>query len=147
MKKFKLFLPMFVLMLVLAACGDQGNHDGHSEDESHGEHGEDMGGSMEALEVKLDGPEEVKQGDSVTFKAMVTQGEEHVADADEVMFEIWKEGAKDESKMIEASNEGGGMYSIETTFDEEGTFFVQSHVTARSMHTMPKQQVTVTKSE
>ncbi len=145
MKKIKLFLPLFVLMLVLAACGDQESHEGHSEDESHGDHEEDP--SMEALEVKLNGPEEVKQGETVTFKAMVTQGKEHVADADEVTFEVWKEGTKDDSQMIEASNDGEGMYSIETTFDEEGTYFVQSHVTARSMHTMPKQQVTVAKSE
>ncbi|MCF6136562.1 FixH family protein [Pseudalkalibacillus berkeleyi] len=141
MAKLKIFLPLFVLVLLLAACGeekDQDNHDGHNENNEP---------SMEALEVKLEGPEEVKQGESVTFSAMVTQGEEKVSDADEVMFEIWKEGAKKDSMMMKAESDGEGKYSVKTTFEEDGNYIVQSHVTARSMHTMPKQQVTVTKSE
>ncbi|WP_349410018.1 FixH family protein [Pseudalkalibacillus sp. SCS-8] len=148
MTKMKVYLPLLALMLIMAACGNQGeDHDGNG-DEKHGEHesnGDDM--SMEALEVKVEGPQEVNQGEKVTFTAKVTQGDETVEDADEVMFEIWKEGSKNGSQMVKAEHDGEGMYSIKTSFDAEGKYVVQSHVTARSMHTMPKKQVTVTKSE
>jgi hypothetical protein len=106
-----------------------------------------MDESLEVLDVKLEGPKNIQQNKTATYKAIVTQGDEPVADADEVMFEIWKDGAKAASEMIEAEYEEEGTYLIETTFSQEGTYYVQSHVTARSMHTMPKQQVTVTKSE
>jgi hypothetical protein len=148
MKSFKLFIPFFILMLILAACGGSDEHEGHggeeksSENEGKADHGNEEG-SMKMLEVDLQSPETVEKGETVTIEAMVMYGEEHVADADEVVFEVWKEGSKDDSEMIEATNDGDGMYSIETTFDQEGVYFVQSHVTARDMHNMPKKEIKV----
>ena len=75
--------------------------------------------------------------------AVVTQGDEKVEDADEVVFEVWEEGKKDDSVKIESTNEKDGLYTAETTFDHDGLFHVQVHVTARGLHTMPIKEVTV----
>src|SRR5690606_32173856 len=95
------------------------------------------------LEVQLDVAEHVEVDEKTNLKAVVTQGDEEVADADEVQFEIWEEGKKEESRMIDAVNNQDGTYEAETIFDHDGNFTVQVHVTARGMHNMPKQTVTV----
>ncbi|MCA0988698.1 FixH family protein [Guptibacillus algicola] len=133
MKKISILLSMLCLFLVLAACGQNDNTDK-----------EESGASEpQPLEVSLDTPETAEKGQELTFSATVTQGDEAVEDASEVMFEIWKEGDKDNSEMVEAEHEGEGVYSIKKTLEEDGTFVVQSHVTARDLHTMPKNKVTV----
>ncbi|WP_156509930.1 hypothetical protein [Rossellomorea aquimaris] len=38
---------------------------------------------------------------------------------------------------------GNGIYTIKKTFKEEGIYYVQTHVTARDMHVMPKKQFVV----
>ena len=50
---------------------------------------------------------------------------------------------KDRGEMIESTNEKNGLYRAETSFDHDGVFNVQVHVTARDMHVMPKAVVTV----
>ncbi|MCY9405627.1 FixH family protein, partial [Bacillus spizizenii] len=54
----------------------------------------------EVLDVKLTGPEKVNPGESVAYEAAVSYGDEAVTDADEVEFEVWKEGEKDASHMF-----------------------------------------------
>ena len=44
---------------------------------------------------------------------------------------------------IESVNEKDGLYTAETTFDHDGLFHIQVHVTARGFHTMPIKEVTV----
>lgn len=97
----------------------------------------------EPLEVELTVTESVDVGESVKMEALVTQGDENVEDANEVVYEVWEEGKQDASKKIDSINEKQGIYSAETTFDHEGTFHIQVHVTARGLHTMPKETVTV----
>ncbi len=97
----------------------------------------------EMLDVQLEVPETVDVNEKIAMKAIVTQGEEKVADANEVEFEIWEDGKKEESSMIEAKNNDDGTYEAETTFEHDGVFTVQVHVTARGLHTMPKKEVTV----
>ena len=77
------------------------------------------------------------------MKAFVTQGDEEIEDADEVVFEVWEEGKKSESEMIDSVNEKSGIYTAETSFEHEGTFHVQVHVTANGLHTMPLKEVIV----
>ena len=48
-----------------------------------------------------------------------------------------------ESEMIKATHEKDGVYSIRKTFKEAGIYYVQTHVTARDMHVMPKKQFLV----
>ncbi len=85
----------------------------------------------EVLDVKLTGPEKVNPGESAAYEAAVSYGDEAVTDADEVEFEVWKEGEKDASQMYKAKQEKG-VYRLETTFKEDGIYTVQSHVTAKN---------------
>ena len=97
----------------------------------------------ESLEVELTVTESVEVGETVKMAALVTQGDENVEDANEVVYEIWEEGKQDASEKIDSINEKQGIYSAETTFDHDGTFHIQVHVTARGLHTMPKKTVNV----
>ncbi|MEK6454247.1 FixH family protein [Caldifermentibacillus hisashii] len=97
----------------------------------------------ELVEVDLQVPEKAEVGEKILIKAHVTQGNEEVDDADEVVFEIWKNGSKDESQMLDFTKQEKGNYQLETTFDSSGVYYIQVHVTARRMHVMPKQQIII----
>lgn len=99
--------------------------------------------NREPVQVDLHVPEQGDVNEPIEISATVTQGEERVEDADEVVFEIWENGKKDESEMIEYEYQENGTYYIEISFPEEGTFHVQVHVTARRMHVMPTKQITI----
>lgn len=130
-RKRSLLLLAFVIGL-LGACGNAQNEGSGTNDET-----------PEILEVKLEGPDAADVNEKVVFTALVTQGDEKVKDADEVEFEIWEEGKKDEGEMIEAKNNEDGTYEMERAFDRNGQFTVQVHVTARGMHNMPKKSIAV----
>ncbi|HEY4553263.1 MAG TPA: FixH family protein [Bacillaceae bacterium] len=121
-----------VASLLLAACGSGGNT---------GSQGDD--GVPEILEVQLEVQETADVNEKIPLHATVIQGDEKVADADEVEYEIWEDGKKEDSQMIEAKNNKDGTYSAETSFEKDGVYMVQVHVTARGQHTMPKKTVTV----
>lgn len=94
-------------------------------------------------EVKLTvNPETGQLNEPVTIEAKVTQGGENVEDADEVTFEIWRANDEDHEN-IEVKHVGKGIYRLEKSFDREGTYYVISHVTARDMHTMPKEEFVI----
>ncbi|WP_153127049.1 FixH family protein [Peribacillus tepidiphilus] len=99
----------------------------------------------ELIEVKFKTiPETIKVNEEVEVVATVTQGTERVEDADEVKFEIWKEGQTEEQhKKIEAKHTKNGEYKITYVFKETGKYYVISHTTARGMHNMPKNEVIV----
>ena len=65
----------------------------------------------EPLEVELTVTESVEVNEAVTMEALVTQGEEGVEDADEVVFEIWEEGKQDKGEKIDSVNEKKGIYT------------------------------------
>ncbi|MFD1707752.1 FixH family protein [Siminovitchia sediminis] len=129
-KSLLMILTVILLVFGMAACGNGSN--GTEEEEI-----------PQPLEVELEVQETAGVGESVSFKATVTQGEEAIKDADEVVFEVWEEGKKDDSEMIDAKNNKDGTYEAEKSFDHDGVFTVQVHVTARGLHTMPKKSVTV----
>jgi hypothetical protein len=140
MKKL-LALLLFTSLFIIGACGNQNdNQDGHGND--HGDEGE-----LTAISADLTVPATADAGETVKFSTHVTQGEENITDATEVEYEVWKEGQKEESEMIEAQHEEGGNYTAEKTFEADGVYHVQVHVTARDMHTMPKKQVAVGDAE
>lgn len=137
----KLLFPILLSMiLILAACGgeeqtdeDSYGHDGHSSGEEE----------LVAIEVDFQVPETAKVNETVELVATVAYGDELVTDADEVTFEIWEQGDEENSIEIEATNNGDGTYSAETTFDKAGIFEMYAHTTARDMHTMPKVSITI----
>lgn len=100
-------------------------------------------GELELLMVDLTVTNEVEVGDTVEMSALVTMGDRNIDDADEVVYEVWEEGKKSESEMIDAVNEKDGIYKAETSFDHDGVFHIQVHVTAEAQHVMPVQEVTV----
>lgn len=103
---------MLAAVFLLAACGQN-----ETKQENSGESAE-----VHPLEVNLKVPDHANIHEKVSLTAEVSYGGEAVEDADEVKFEIWKEGEKEESKMIEAKHEKDGQYTIEHTFDENGVF-------------------------
>ncbi|WP_456271884.1 FixH family protein [Bacillus sp. AK031] len=140
----KKLLALFILIgsLILAACGNQ--------EENHEEHGDghmDEGGELTTINAELSVPETAEPGEKVVFNTHVTKGEENITDATEVKYEVWMDGNKEDSEMIEAEHGEEGNYSAEKTFTEDGVYYVQVHVTANDMHTMPKTQIAVGEAE
>lgn len=128
---------MFALLtcFLLAGCGQGGQNNSDA--------GQDEDTLPAIIEAKLDVPEKAEAGQEVTLSVIVSQGEEMVDDAKEVKFEIWKDENKDASEVIEAKHTEKGNYTAAYTFSEEGLYNVQSHVTARDMHTMPTKKIQV----
>ncbi|WP_066047908.1 FixH family protein [Robertmurraya korlensis] len=125
MKKGLLVTVFTVLIMSLTACVQE-------EEEA-----------PQFLDVKLSiTPEHAEKGETVLFESKVTYGEENVTDADEVAFEIWRSNDENHEK-IEVEHKENGVYSLEKTFDVDGTYYVYAHVTARSMHNMPKKEFVV----
>jgi hypothetical protein len=125
--KMKKWLFLFgMLILFLAGCTSQ--------KESQEE--------LAFLDVKIATEEKLPLNKEVEIACVVTYGNEKVTDADEVKFEIWKNGTEDH-EMIVGKHAGEGKYVIQKTFTKAGTYSIVAHVTARNMHNMPKVEVTV----
>ena len=129
MRKYFILLFTLISVGILSACGQTNANDTEMEDMS-----------LEPIEVDLQAPQSVDVDEQVLYKAVVTQADELIEDA-EVVFEVWEDGDKESSQMLDASNEGSGEYTIEHAFTAEGVYHVQSHVDARGLHTMPKAQI------
>ncbi|WP_045524064.1 FixH family protein [Neobacillus niacini] len=123
MKKFLFLFLIIVSVLFISACN---NKEQKSDD------------LPEFVEVELTvNPEKGNVNEPIVFEAKVTQGDENVEDADEVKFEIWR--AKDEKhEKIVVEHAEDGIYRFEKSFEQDGTYYIISHVTARDMHNMPK---------
>jgi hypothetical protein len=131
--KNKRLLFLLTAALVLSGCGN-GNTNNQAENREE---------LPTMIEVNLSvNPENPDPNEEVTLQAVVTQGDERVDDANEVAFEVWKDGEEDHQK-FEGSHQGEGVYSITKTFEEAGVYYVVSHVTARDMHNMPKKEFVV----
>ncbi|AQS54771.1 FixH family protein [Novibacillus thermophilus] len=127
-----------VVLTVLVACGNEST----SDQEAEGDQGNEA--ALLPLEVEiLTASDAFKPGEPGEIEVLVTQGGEQVNDADEVVFEIWKQGHEDESENFDAEHAGEGRYTLTHTFDEDGIYEVIAHVTARDMHTMPKKEFIV----
>ena len=117
--------------LLLTGCGsDDANSTG-------------AGNSLEEVKVDITTAEQAEPAEEIVLSATVTQGEEPVEDADEVVFEVWQSGHRDQGEMIEAEHTADGIYEADTVLGSEGLYFIQAHTTARRMHTMPKQEITI----
>jgi uncharacterized protein with ACT and thioredoxin-like domain len=99
---------------------------------------------LKPLNVEISvSPEKLNPSEEVKIDAQVTYGDEKVEDADEVKFQIWEKGNEEEDEFINGEHKGKGIYSITKEFDHDGVFIVVAHVTARSMHNMPKKEILV----
>lgn len=138
MKKVYL-IGISMLLAILAACGNQSPAEESSGNEVHSEET-----VLHPVEVNiLSSGEDFEPGKEGIIEVKVTQGNEPVADADEVLIEIWQGDNQQESVNYEAEHAGDGLYTLAHTFPEEGIYYVIAHVTARDMHVMPKKQFVV----
>lgn len=129
MKKM-IWMVLLAGILMLAACGAEGDS---AED----------GMTAEIINTEFNSPETAEPGETLTLSVTVTQGDQLVEDADEVVYEIWESGKREESEMVAAEHAGEGRYEADKSFETEGLYFVQAHTTARSLHVMPKQEITI----
>lgn len=97
----------------------------------------------EPLHVELTVPETADVDETFEMAAYVTQGDEEVNDADEVVFEVWEEGNREDGQMIEADDPVDGLYRSDISFGHDGNFHIQVHVTARGLHIMPQKEVII----
>ncbi|MEH7416689.1 FixH family protein [Neobacillus drentensis] len=105
---------------------------------------EKTGNMPEMVDVNLSvKPNPGEPNKPLIFEARVTQGKEKINDA-EVTFEIWRSKAANHEKITVKHTEDG-VYRLEKTFQQEGTYYIISHVTARDMHNMPMKEFTVGK--
>lgn len=118
-------------LLLLAACGS-------GEAESSG-----TGPQVEEVMVAFNTDTQAEPAEEVVLSVTVTQGDEAVEDADEIVYEVWQSGDRNNSVMIPAEHTENGIYEAQTSFEEEGLYYMQAHTTARSLHVMPKQEITV----
>lgn len=126
--------------VALAACGKEEKKEGH---EAHENHATTSDEKVQALTVDLTVPEHVEKGKTVEIKALVKHGKEKVNDADEVMFEVIKDGDTKNSVKEKVKKAKDGVYTLTYTFKEDGTYNIISHVTAFNQHTMPNKEITI----
>lgn len=131
MKKVGIYLVAILLILV----GCTNNTGSENTDEV-----------PELIEVTIEtNPQVIQANEEVTIQAKITQGKDIVKDADDMKFEIWKEGQSDQEhvKVDGELNQKEGVYFVTKTFNEPGLYYVIAHVTARGMHNMPKVELQV----
>ncbi|MBT2287942.1 FixH family protein [Paenibacillus albidus] len=133
-RKMLSFVSIIIAALV-GGCSSSGHESGHMNAANI---------SMEPIKVELSWtPDEVSVNEPVTFVAKVTQEDQAVEDAKEVLFEIVNKN--DEAQKLEIAGEsvGDGVYEAEVTLKNEGEYKVTSHVSARTQHSMPSKELTV----
>lgn len=126
-------MSLLFLALFLTGCGQADSETVNSEEND----------VPEIITAELIVPEELPTDKEAEFLVKVTQGDQPVNNAKEVQFEFWPEFAKENSEKINAVSQGDGIYTINKSFSAAGTYHVQSHVTAESMHVMPEKVFTV----
>ncbi|MFZ3576923.1 FixH family protein [Virgibacillus sp. DJP39] len=127
----KKIMILILFIVFLSACGN------------NNEQSDSNAGVVKPIDVELKVPNKVDVGKPVTFSVTVSQNGKPIEDASEVEFEVWNDGSKSKSVKAPGIHQKEGIYTHERTFTENGIYIVQSHVTARDMHTMPKTKITV----
>ena len=95
------------------------------------------------VDVQIQTAEQLSAGEAVQLAARVTQEEEAVNDAEEVKFEVWESGFRDDGEMLDGQLTEDGLYVADYTFGHDGVYYMFAHTTARGMHVMPKQKLIV----
>ncbi|TSB45323.1 FixH family protein [Alkalicoccobacillus porphyridii] len=97
--------------------------------------------TVEILQADLSAPTETALFDPVKLSVRLTYGSEVVTDASEVDFEIWRNGDRDSGIITAAEETDSGVYTLETSFEEDGIYHVQANVTAAGSQVMPTQRI------
>lgn len=129
----KTIAALVMATMTLVGCSDKQATEVNSQQE----------GTLEEVMVEFQTPTELAVNEEVVLSVKVTQGDEAVDDADSVEFEVWESGMRDASEMIDGQLTEDGVYEAKYTFDHEGVYYMFAHTTARGLHVMPKQELTV----
>lgn len=132
--KMKKIVLAAVLALTLAACSDEADTPIDTND---------VVAEISEVEIEFLTPQQLNVNEPVKLEVKLTQGDEIINDADDVQFEVWQSGLRDEGELIEGEFIGDGVFSAETTFKEDGIYYMYAHTNARGMHVMPKLEMTV----
>ncbi|MBA9026564.1 FixH family protein [Peribacillus huizhouensis] len=128
MRKCFFILSAFILICIISGC----NITSSTSQEK-----------MKVIEADILLPDVVSLNQECIFKVHVTQGSSNVDDAQDVQFEIWNSTSTQDSEMLQAKLIGNGTYTVSKQFSQDGIYYVQTHVTARGLHVMPKKQFMV----
>lgn len=129
----KTIAALVMATMTLVGCSDEQATEVNSQQE----------GTLEEVMVEFQTPTELAVNEEVVLSVKVTQGDEAVDDADSVEFEVWESGMRDASEMIDGHLTEDGVYEAKYTFDHDGVYYMFAHTTARGLHVMPKQELTV----
>ncbi|PZX04933.1 YtkA-like protein [Psychrobacillus insolitus] len=129
----KTIAALVMVTMTLVGCSDKQVTEVNSQQE----------GTLEEVMVEFQTPTELAVNEEVALSVKVTQGDEAVDDADSVEFEVWESGMRDASEMIDGQLTEDGVYEAKYTFDHDGVYYMFAHTTARGLHVMPKQELTV----
>ncbi|MEC3883831.1 FixH family protein [Halobacillus sp. HZG1] len=134
----KKVLLSIIFLLVISACSSNNNEQDSTAAEENNKVAE-----IPEVQVNFE-HEPLPANDDTTIQAIVTQGGEPVPDAEYVEFEIWySEEGQDSSDTIKAKHTEDGVYTINYSFDKEGTYQVIAHTQVGDLHTMPQNEVAV----
>ncbi|MDQ0206520.1 FixH family protein [Alkalicoccobacillus murimartini] len=97
--------------------------------------------TLDSLQADLSAPSETALHEMITLSVRVTFGDEAVTDAKDVDFEIWRNGERDSGSTIAAETSGSGVYTVETSFKEDGIYHVQAHVSLEDNDITSSQRV------
>ena len=99
--------------------------------------------SAETLEVTIKATKhEVGAFEPVKITSLVTVNNEPISSGAELEFELINPDGTSIGT-VTPTNEGEGLYSIETSFDGQGTYKIISHVSYGELHEMPEVEVTL----
>lgn len=84
-------------------------------------------------------PAQGKVNEPVIIDAALTYGDKKITDPDEIDFEVWRSQSENH-ETFKPKHIGEGVFRLEKSFPEEGTYYVYVHVTAENMHNMPKEE-------
>lgn len=136
----KKLLMLGLCTIALTACGKEENKENHK---GHENHASQKDKKVAPLTVDLTVPKQVEKDKVTEIKALVKHGNDKVNDADEVMFEIIKDGDTKNSVKEKVKDAKDGIYTLKYTFKEDGKYNIISHVTAHNQHTMPNKDITI----
>ena len=127
----KCFFTVLIISVILSGCNEKVDT---TKD----------GSAMPAMvEVTIVNEDKLNVGEQVELSVQVKQGKDFVNDADEVVFEVWESGLREQGVKLDGKLKKDGTYAVHYTFDHDGVYYMFAHTTARSMHVMPKMKLIV----
>lgn len=127
----KCIFIVLMITVILSGCGEEVDTN-------------KVGSGMPSMvEVTIVNEDNLNVGEQVELSAQVKQGKEFVNDADEVIFEVWESGLREQGIKLDGKLKKDGTYAVHYTFDHDGVYYMFAHTTARSMHVMPKMKLIV----